>query len=364
METKSYTKKSLKEFIQSDFFNDLRKIPISINRAISQIENPRADEDDVLLVAQYDKDKLVGYIGALPEYIFSENEKQKCCWLTCFWVDDAYKSKNVAANLFLRIIRAWDKKILITNIVPFLEPIYQKTKIFQPTIYKSGFRGYLRFNLANILPPKNIIFQKTKGLLRMSDFILNSIYDMRLALSSKVKLKNVNYEYLYNLGYEEEDFIESFKGETWNQRAQAEINWIVSNPWIIEGAKEDKNSKRYYFSSVNKQFFYQTVKFTNATNEINGIVILNIREGNVTIPYVFADEVAIENIPNFIISTMLRLKLDMLTTYDEKLSAAFRNMKTPFYFQKEIKKPYLIAKKFPWANKLKFQDGDGDAAFY
>lgn len=364
METKAYTKQTLTEFIQSDFYSSLDNIPISLNRAISQINNPRADENDILLIAQYDGNILAGYIGALPEYIFTENKKEKCCWLTCFWVADEYKSKNVAANLFLRIIRAWEQKILMKNMVPRLEPLYQKTKLFQPTIYKTGFRGYMRFNFAEILPPKKAFFEKTKPILKITDFILNSIHDIQICLSSKGHLKNVNYQYLFRLGDMEGDFISKFKDENWNRRGKDEINWILGNPWIIEGAKEDRNSRRYYFSSVNKQFFYQTIKFTNPKNEIIGIVVVNIRERNLTVPYIFSSNDAYEGISKFLISTMINNRLNMITTYNEKLSIALKKTNAPFYFKKPIKKPYLITKKLPTVNTLKFQDGDGDAAFY
>lgn len=364
METKTYTKHELKEFIQSDFFNSLNNIPISSNRAISQINNPRADETDILLVAQYDGNILAGYIGALPEYVFTENKKEKCCWLTCFWVADEYKSKNVAANLFLRIIRAWEQKILITNIVPWLEPVYQKTKIFQPTMYRTGFRGYMRFNFAEILPPKKVFFEKAKVILKLTDFVLNSIHDVQLSLSPQARLRNISYEYLFRLGDIENNFISKFKDKTWNCRGKEEINWILSNPWIIEGAKEDKNSRRYYFSSVNKHFFYQTIKFTNAENEIVGIVIINIRERNLTVPFIFSNDNAYETISKLLISTMIYHRLNMITTYDKNLSVALQKSNAPFYFKKAIKKPYLITKEFPKVNTLKFQDGDGDAAFY
>lgn len=364
METRTYTKRELKEFIYSDFFNNLESIPISFNRAISQINNPRADEEDILLVVQYDNNQMVGYLGALPEHIFSEQEKEKCCWLTCFWVAEDYKSKNVAANLFLRIIRAWDQKILITNIVPWLEPVYQKTKIFQPTIFKSGLRAYLRLNLADILPPKKSFFGKIKPILKSIDWLLNLIIDIRLSITKPLKLEDVNIEFISQIGKKESLFINNIKHKYWNQRGAEEINWIIKHPWIIEGAKEDKNSKRYYFSSINKTFFYQIIKLTNLNNEIIGIVLINIREKNLSIPFIFAEKDIYSDICRVLINTMIYHKLSMITTYNEDLAYELKKISAPFCFRKEIKKPYLLAKKFPWITELKFQDGDGDAAFY
>lgn len=101
------------------------------------------------------------------------------------------------------------KKIFITNIVPWLEPVYRKTKIFQPTIYKTGFRGYLRFNFSEILPPKKNVFKRFILLIRIIDFIFNLIGDLRFIFFKKYKFKNVKFEYVVNLDELSAKFLDS-----------------------------------------------------------------------------------------------------------------------------------------------------------
>jgi hypothetical protein len=363
LETKTYTKKELAELINSDQFYNLINLPISKQRAISQINNPRASENDVLLVVVYDENKVAGYLGILPDYLFWENNKEKVGWLTCFWVDDEYKSRNVAANLFLRVIRAWDKKIFITNIVPWLEPVYQKTNIFQPTIYKKGFRGYLRFNFSEILPPKKKIFENIIPILKTIDFTLNLIHDIRLSLFIKHKYNNVRYEYLSTIDEKTVDFIDIHKIKYWNQRGKSELEWIMQYPWIIQGAKKDYNSSRYYFTSLCKRFYYQLVRFS-VNKDLIGVILISIRENNLSVPYVFVETRNIDEISKFLINTMIELRLNMLTTFNYDLVCSIDKIKSPFYFKKVVKKPYFIFKKFEFIKDLCFQDGDGDCAFY
>jgi len=173
LETKAFTKSSLLAFIESAEYAQLENVPISRSRAYSQTSNPRADENDVLLVASFDGNKTAGYLGVLPDHFVVNGKTYKFGWLTCFWVGDQYKDKNIAASLFLRVIRAWQKNICITNIVPWLEPVYQKTKIFQPTLFKTGKRFYLRSNFAELLPPKHTFFEKSKPALKVGDSIAN-----------------------------------------------------------------------------------------------------------------------------------------------------------------------------------------------
>lgn len=362
METKTYNKRELREFINSNFYKELHNIPISKHRAVSQVNNPRADENDILLVATYDGKKLVGYLGILPDYLFTDGKTEKVGWLTCFWVDNDYKSKNVAANLFLRVIRAWDQKIMITNIVPDLEPVYQKTKIFQPTIYKLGFRGYVRFSLSAILPPKHHFFRKIVPALKLADIILNLPVDLKLTFFKTFKT-DIQFEYLKKLSEEDENFITRTREPNWNLRGIEEINWIISNPWIIQ-SPANQESRRYYFSSVSKQFFYQVLRVKNNRNETIALAVLLVRNKNLSTPYLFCTESGWEPLGKIIINTMNELKINMFTTFHGKLANTLKTLRTPFIFSKTIKKPYLISKKFEFITELNFQDGDGDCAFY
>jgi hypothetical protein len=364
METKSYTRKDLNTFIHAGHFSQLINIPISKHRAVSQINNPRASDEDIMLVVQFDEDKVVGYLGVLPDNVFYQGENYKFGWLTCFWIHDAYKSNNVAANLFRRVIRAWDHKIFITNIVPWLDPVYQKTGLFQPTSYKRGVRGYMRSNLSEILPPKGKRFKHITPLLKLSDFVINIFGDVRFWFFKGYILNNVRCEHLNHIDQASKDFINSHNKNNWNQRGPAELEWIMNNPWILAGTEADYNGSRYYFSSFSKRFFYQAVKFTNNQNIITGWALFCIRNSSLTIPYVFSDPDHYDVICKMLVNTMLHMKLNMITTFNEEMVKSLINLKSPFLHKKQIKKPYFIAKKFDFIHDLNFQDGDGDCAFY
>lgn len=363
METKIFTKDSLKSFINSENFNELINIPISKQRAISQINNPRAEDDDVLLVAQFDGNKTVGYLGILPDYFYYNNTKEKIGWLTCFWVDEEYKKQGVAANLFRRVIRGWKQKIFITNIVPWLEPIYQKTKIFQPTKYKNGLRCYLRLNLSEILPPKKTVFAKLKGLLKILDYAFNFFADSRFPLFSWKKLNELKYEYHLDFNELPEELIESSTTENFIQRGKEELNWIIKHPWLIQGTTEDDQSSRYYFSLLSKRFINQIISFYDK-KEVVGILFITIRDNNLTVPYLFSDKKNTDIIAKFLIKKMVDLKLNMITTFNEMLSDALKKQRKYFIYSKTIKKPYFISKQVEDFDNLNFQDGDGDCVFY
>jgi hypothetical protein len=89
-----------------------------------------------------------------------------------------------------------------------------------------------------------------------------------------------------------------------------------------------------------------------------------VRNRNLSIPYAFYSDSGLEPLAKVTVNLLTELKLNMFTTFNERLTETIKNIRTPFFFSKTIKKPYLISKKFEFIKELTFQDGDGDCAFY
>jgi hypothetical protein len=361
METISFNKKALWEFIHSEAYQNLENLPISYHRAVSHFHNPRADDADILLVATFDGNKTVGYLGVLPDYVFLNNDKQKIGWFSCFWVDEEYKSKNVAASLFLRIIKAWNKKIMITNIVPSLIPTYQKTKIFQPTVYKTGLRCYYKFNFSELLPPKKAIFGQIKPLLKISDWVLNSLVTP-FSYFRKTKV-DTNVHFLEISKADEQ--IGKFLIDKFNisNRKKEDLDWALAYPWVIQ-KEEDSKSKQYYFSSISAVFYYKLFKVLDEDQSFVGFFLLKIRDGSLTIPYFHVEPSYKTQTIQFIFNWLKNNQIDIITIFLPELVEAFEIAKLPFILQKPIKKAYIFSKDLPHISDLDFQDGDGDCIFY
>ena len=361
METLSFNRKTLLEFINSDAYKNLSNLPISYHRAISQIHNPRADDNDLLLVATFDGNKTVGYLGVMPDYIFFNNEKQKIGWFSCFWVDENYKSKNIAASLYLRIIKAWNKKIMITNIVPSLIPTYQKTKIFQPTQYKTGLRCYYRFNFSELLPPKKKFFDQIKPILKLGDWLLNTLIAPFFLARKPGVINGLNFLEINEIDEEIGDFL--LKKSNVSNRKKEDLEWTLSYPWMLQQAQDDR-SKQYYFSSVSSVFYYKLFKVLDADQRFVGFFLLKIRDRALSIPYFYVSDPFKDQAIAFIGKWLQNNKIDILTVFLPELVEGFEKAKLPFIFKKTIKKAYVISKDLPQISDLDFQDGDGDCVFY
>ena len=363
MEIRHYTVNTITEFITSEQFLALKHIPVTKHRAVSHTHNPRASGEDKILFVAYDNNEIAGYIGVLPDRMVHQDMTEKIGWLSCFWVDPGYRGKNISVSLFSGVMEAWDNKILITNMTPGTINFYLRTDLFRQPLYKTGIRGYLRFNLANILPPKSILFKKTVPFLKVLDFTGNIMNSARLYFYPRYNVsKDLRVEYKNDITPEAKEFISGYNRQEFIKRGKPELEWILKYPWILEGNWGDHDSRRYYFSSVAKRFIYHCVQLFDASDRMVGFLILSVRNDHLTVPYYYGEQDRQKDIVKFLINYMRDLEVNMITIFHTELSETLKSLRSPFLFKKKILRPYLCPKVLDITG-LNFQDGDGDSVF-
>ncbi len=72
MEIKAFTVADLKTALVSEDFWLTETLPITKHRALSYSRNPRAEEDDLVLLVAYQDNRVIGYLGILPDKIFCQ----------------------------------------------------------------------------------------------------------------------------------------------------------------------------------------------------------------------------------------------------------------------------------------------------
>ena len=360
MQIKPHNRQQLKELINSDFFKKSDKIPISYHRALSHINNPDCAEDDILLWAAYDNDSLVGYAGILPGMCRLNGVDEKIYWLSCFWVDEPYRKQNIASLLFLQLIREYKERLFISNFVPELEKTYQSIGIFQPTIHKTGYRFYVRFCFTEIIADRTALASFLKPVSRWIDNFFNLFFEARVLFYKKLK---ENFKIVEDCRFDREfqSLIDSFRTQrSYIKRDSAHFDWILNNPWILQG-KPGKDSRRYFFSSRAKQFKYCSLKIYE-NEDLSGYVLLKIRDGSLTVSYLYANDRIIRDIATHILKKANKEKLKTITLFDKRLADEIRKNRNRYIFSKEIKNLYIVAKEVD-VNSFSFQEGDGDGVF-
>jgi len=219
---------------------------------------------------------------------------------------------------------------------------------------------YIRSDLQQWLPLKHIFLQKINPLLQFTDKLINLVADIRFPRHLPAP-KGLHY--LDHLDDKVQDFILPFQDDQYFKRGITELNWIIQNPWIISGEETDI-SRRYYFSSIAKEFMFRaTVLYKN--DNIIAFLLFAKRENHLKIPYCYYREEHTESVVKTIVYHINIWKINTCTLFHTELVNYFSKHQSPALYQKKVKRHYIISKIFqPIPEALTvLQDGDGDCSF-
>ncbi len=365
LQFKRLNKKLLLEYANSQHFGKGTDIPISFHRAISQSLNPRLNSTDILLILAIGEGRLVGYTGILPDKLFDKTGKSnRFGWLSCLWVSPTARNKGIGKGLIEEAVKAWDGRILSSDYAPETKGLYDASGAFLTTPFElEGLRLYIKSDLQNILPPKHQRWVKLKPALKAIDFLANMIADLRIPFISNA-ISELNVEFVDGIDDEATAFIAKHNQSELFRRSERELNWILSNPWVISSPKKDAINAKYFFSSTAKVFEYHVVKLSDSKKVLKSVLILSRREGTLKIPYFFYDG-DLDDVLKLIKHVLLKWKIRTLTIFHKGLKDHVLKSRTPALFKKKVHRRYMIGGKLESEFNVDYniQDGDGDSCF-
>ena len=356
MRIEKLTKAGLKDFIESGRFETYDFLPISRHRALSQIENPLALEDDVLLYLAMDGEKLAGYLGCLPDELISENNSIHYAWLSTIYVSTDFRGKKVAQKLMSEAFIDYQNHIAMTEFTPEAENLYNKTKAFDYIPAKVGWRYYFRFDLTTLLPARKPVFGKAKMGLKVVDKIGNTFVDVK----NKIwKTSASTFVFEEVLSSEIVEFIRQEAGEKMVQR----IQWIVNYPWMLQG----KSDSRYLFSDFTQSFGYSFINIYNEVNQLKALLMVSVRNGHMKMLYRFGETPNKHDWAEAVRWFAVKNKIKMLTCYSDVLNLDLIIGDVKPILKRPMERRYLfhkdLLKLLPQPVDNNFYDGDGDVSF-
>jgi len=360
MELVAYNRQQLNGLIESNFFKNLKNIPITTHRALSHIHNPDSADEDILLWAAYESDNLVGYVGALPEVFFFNHQPKKIYWLSCFWVDEAFRNKNVASSLFFLLVKQYRNNLVIANFIPSLEKTYQRLGIFQPTQIVYGHKFFLDFCLADILSARFPKLTILKSAWKLLDSCLSILASPRILFYKKLQEGKYLFEENSYFDHEFQTLINSFSKNSCIRRSAAHFEWILAYPWVLEG-EPDEESKRYFFSSKAKRFEYNSVKIWE-DKKLIGYFLLKIRNNALSISYIYVPDNVIPAMAAYLFNIIKIKGLKTILTFDRRLIEEIRKNRFRFILERTVRRLYILPKGMN-VDVATFQEGDGDIIF-
>jgi len=366
IEIKSLYKKELLEYIHSEQFKSSEHIAITTHRALSQVQNPRLSEDDAILFLAIENDKLLGYLGVLPDTIeFSNQEIEKVGWFSCLWVLPETRGKGIANMLIKKALEEWDENIFSADYAPNSKRVYDKTQKFEfLPITKKGIRLYVKSDLQTILPPKKIFFKKIQFALKFWDALVNSAITLFRFFIKQSSFSH-SIEYVTHINNEIAEFIELCQKNELFKRNKSELNWILSNPWILSELDKNNEGARYYFSSTDKEFAFTGICVRDSKKKIIVFLLCSKRNNTLKLPYVYELH-AMHIVVDLLSYILYAWNIKTCTTFHPQLTEALQQAKLPILNKRKIVRNHMISKKLyaKLQNQpIMFQDGDGDCAF-
>lgn len=360
----SYNARQLTEWVNDPSFMQLAVLPISKHRALSQAANPRAKAEDVLLVVAKEGEAVRGYMGVLPDEVMVNGKLHHCGWLTCFYVAPETRGTGLGSMIVKEVIRLWQERLFATDFAPGVDAIYHKTGAFDPALKREGIRIYVCSDLHHILPPKRRLFQKLKGLLWVADAVVNGPVRLRLMLS---RLPAGNREWLSHWTAEAEAFVQSLHtGKDGFHRAGAEINWILSQPWLQPPPAQDEYAGRYYFSAYSASFSQRLLCIRNEGGAIAALLLLTQRERTLKTALTWIPAESVEAAGRALAQIMIEEGHATLVTLHPGLMKWFSKGGLPALNRKHFSRDVLVTTRLReelGTPDLYFHDGEGDVVF-
>lgn len=346
----------LTEFITSDVYKNYPIKPISLLRAKSYIENPRAEQNDYVVYTLEYKGNLLAFRTVLPDLAFEKNAPIRFAWCSGSWVHEKQRRKGFSKLILDEVYKDWNKKLMYTNFADASHNLYTNSGYFKLLNKREGARFYGKFKVENILKDRNFypyikpFSPLINGIIRIGSFIKKAIYK-----KSKPEFSEIAIDSTYQAGF----ISQNEKANSLFKRGDNEFEWIISKPWISNLASIDKEN--YPFSAFSDEFNYYFIYLKTKENKRHKL-ILSERNKNIKVLYAYYSD-DITDLGQFIIDFCFDKKSETLTVLDENLKLVLWDLKSPFIWKKLYHMNIYSTFKIEDSQLYNAQFGDGDVAF-
>jgi len=351
---------ALNDFVKEPAFATLADLPIVPIRALSQANNPHADDDDPALIIAYDDGQVLAFLGCLPDRL-NASDSEKICWNSGWW---AHPEKgNVAVMpVFYKGLQLWEGKMLFDALPERSKEILKRMGHFS---FRSidGVLGYGRSKFHKIIPERKPGLSIFKNIFYLLDQGLNIPIKMRISwwrknnkLSSDIQVERLN-----EIDQKTAIFIKTHASKDLVDRNEKHLNWPIRFPWL----SFDEVYRKWYYFSTHAARFENILLSVKEKNNIIGFVWLSYRDGTIKTPYCFVSKGKERIIAKVIYQELTKFPFEAFICYQTNILQALENISFPFSYKKKIKKDFGWSKLLDhhFTQEVYIQDGDGDGVF-
>jgi hypothetical protein len=368
MVIKEYSLSDLAQRVLSGDFWRGEVIPITKQRALAQIRNPRARPEDVVLLIAYDGDRICGYSGVLPDVVFLEGRAHRIGWLTAWWRKPGPKYRGVGALLMLQALKRYDGALGLSPPSDAARKVVEASNQFVTVNETTELRAFIRANTREMLPRKFPTLNKFKLFLGAFDGLVNILCETRLRLwkwrydiAGELRL-----EYIAEIDPETADFVRKLQDHDLSRRGPSELNWIAQYPWVLSAPLKQGRVENFYFSATAKESACFMLKIFDSKDLMIGFIMLRLTNGHLMVPYCYTHSDYVQEIFRVIGEHAVTLPVHALTIGRAALRESLQRLRFPCLAKMKSAKSWIVGNVYgsKVSGQLEIQDGDGDCAFF
>jgi hypothetical protein len=364
VQIKAYTIADLRSRLELGPWFEGDPIPITRERALSLINNPRAETSDVALMVAYDDDSVIGHLGIMTDLVFNGDQQYKIGWLTVWWANPDHKYTGTGLLLLMRAFGFYGGGLGASGFSEDAKRVYAATKKFKTIQELQGISAFVRMDLSHLLPKRLPVLAKVRTLLRCVDAAANCLVGVRQCLWRRKHAlpAGCRLEYVPELDAEAGAFLERHQSNALSRRGDREINWIARYSWMACAPLNPPPPFRFATTAQSHRNFH--LKVYDSSRHLVAVLHLSVIDDHLVIPCCCHNDQA-DLVARIIGHHLVALRLKRITTYRGELVGQFARLGFPWVFQVRRTRSWILSgPAAALATKtVATQDGDGDCAF-
>jgi hypothetical protein len=352
---------------ENEFWN-APQLPITRHRTLSQVHNPRAQSDDVVLWVAKDEDRTIGYLGVVPDKIFCPTGEVRIGWLTGWWADPDARYRGTGLLLMSKALQFYRGQVGASDFTSDAERVYVACRQFRIVKELGGVSLLLALSAEQLKRKRPNLAKRWWPLARLGESTIRTIIAPRiLAWKARNKISpQYSIEYVNQIDASTAAWIKSCQAQELCRRGPDDFDWILRYPWVLSAPLNGTENQRYFFSATVRAFTFIAYKVLDrATARVVGFVLLNYNSGHLQVPYCYLNPSDADLVFRSIALHAIELKADRLTLFQPELIEAQRKIKLPSLQIRSVTRKWALGN--PLVELLpasyRFQPGDGDCVF-
>jgi hypothetical protein len=350
VEIREYTKRDLKGLLADEGFWAQPRLPITRRRALSHISNPRADDNDTLLItARNLQGELVSYVGVLPDLLRNGSEKPvKFGWLTAWWADRESQDRLASTMVLFAAMKKYANQVAASFPSRDAVRVYAATKHFQECA---------RFDLSYFvlaLPP-------SVPLAGLATRWISGAKN-RLIFGGKLKKRGLEIQTITSFDGALDSFLDRWSARDSLPRDSSCWHWILEFPWMSSGAEDEAAQKNYEFSAFSDDF-RQVPVLVKRNGATIAFLLMTLRGGRMYLKYAYYESGDSADVAAALLTIIADMNPWLFMSADTVLNSVLQKS-FPFCLARRHKSASVYgAKALAWPAEFRPQYGIGDIVF-